>query len=97
MSGRSGETDVFLDLVDEFCSGLIDEVGFERLESILLASREARDDFAEYVAHHAMIRATLGSRRAAGGARKQIDAFEIVFSLEGPSRSAPPIDGGQAS
>jgi hypothetical protein len=79
MSGRSGATDAILDLVDEFCSGLIDEVEFERLESILLASREARDDFAEYVAHHAMIRVALGSRRAA-------DCRGTLERLRRPSR-----------
>jgi hypothetical protein len=69
MKGRSGATSGFLDLVDEFCSGLIDELGFQCLESILLASREARGDFAEYVSQHAMIQVTLRSCRARGGAR----------------------------
>jgi hypothetical protein len=96
MGGRSGATGGFLDLVDEFCSDLIDEVRFRCLESVLLANREARVDFAEYVAHHAMIQATVQSRRATGGVRKPIDTFEVGLPPDGLPLPEPPAEGGEA-
>jgi hypothetical protein len=71
MSGRIDPSAEFLDLVDGFCSGVIDELGFDRLEAILLASRGARHDFAAYFHHHAMIHIAFRAYRATRTARKQ--------------------------
>jgi hypothetical protein len=63
-NGTPHLTEEFLDLVDNYCSGLIDEVGFRRLEAILLASNEARQYFAEYYHFHSMATLAIRSSRA---------------------------------
>jgi hypothetical protein len=55
VSGGNHLSEEFLDLVDEYCSGLIDEVGLHCLEAILLASHEARHHFAEYYCNHILL------------------------------------------
>ena len=54
----------FLNLVDDCCSGLIDESGFHRLEAHLLERAEARRHFAEYFHHHTEIHFAVRAGRA---------------------------------
>jgi hypothetical protein len=64
-SGQGQLPDDFLDLVDLYCSGLIDQEGFHRLESMLLDSRAARDHFVAYFHHHTEIQFAIRAGRAA--------------------------------
>ena len=43
------------DLINEYCSDLIDEAGIRRLEALLLESEAARRFFADYFQHHTEI------------------------------------------
>jgi hypothetical protein len=63
--GRSELPAEFFDLVDEYCSGLIDESGIGRLETYLLDSAAARRHFAEYLHHDVEIRFAVRAGRAA--------------------------------
>jgi hypothetical protein len=53
-----------LDLVDLYCSGLIDENGFHRLEEFLLESEAARRHFVAYFHHHTEIQFAVRAGRA---------------------------------
>ena len=50
--GRGDLPAEFFDLVDEYCSGLLDGPGIGRLEAYLLADARARRHFARYFQHH---------------------------------------------
>ena len=63
--GRGELPAEFLDLVDDYCSGLIDETGVRRLEADLLESAEARRHFAEYFHHHTEIQFAVRAGQAA--------------------------------
>lgn len=64
----------FLDLVDEYCSGVIDEAGAARLEHYLLGSGEARRHFAEYFLHHTEIHFAIRADRAVGAVLERLAA-----------------------
>jgi ferric-dicitrate binding protein FerR (iron transport regulator) len=70
--GRGDLPAEFLDLVDAYCSGLIDEPGVGRLESYLLARPEARRHFAEYFQHHTEIHFAVRAGRAAGAVLERL-------------------------
>jgi hypothetical protein len=55
----------YLDLVDLYCSGLIDDAGLRRLEAILLADAGARRHFVDYFHHHTEIQFAIRAGRAA--------------------------------
>jgi hypothetical protein len=63
--GRGELPAEFFDLVDEYCSGLIDESGVGRLEAQLLGSLAARRHFVEYFHHHTEIHFEVRAGRAA--------------------------------
>ncbi|WP_435011553.1 FecR domain-containing protein [Tundrisphaera lichenicola] len=56
------------DLIDEYCSDLIDEAGLAELEAGLRSSESARLYFAEYVQLHAELGFSARARRAASSA-----------------------------
>jgi hypothetical protein len=62
----------FSELVDQYCSDLIDEPGLRRLETYLLDSVEARRDFADYFQHHTEIHFAVRARRAADAVVEQL-------------------------
>jgi hypothetical protein len=55
----------YLDLVDGYCAGLIDDDGVRRLEAFLLESEAARRDFVAYFHHHTEIQFAVRAGRAA--------------------------------
>jgi hypothetical protein len=66
----------FLDLVDLYCSGLIDDAGVEHLETILLASEPARVHFAAYMHHHTEIHFAVRAGRAADSVLSRLSRAE---------------------
>ena len=60
------------DLVDEYCSDIIDEPGIRRLEALLLESEASRRFFADYFQHHTEIQFAVRARRAADAVVKQL-------------------------
>ena len=72
--GRGDLPAEFLDLVDDYCSGLIDEAGVGRLEALLLGSHEARRHFAEYFQHHTEIHFAIRASRATGAVLERLAA-----------------------
>jgi hypothetical protein len=85
MSGRSELPDEFMDLVDLYCSGLIDETGLVRLEAILLGSERARRDFVAYLHHHAEIHFAIRAGRAADSVLTRLSS---AAGRRGPRRLA---------
>ncbi len=71
-TGQGQLPDDFLELVDLYCAGLIDEQGFHRLESMLLDSPAARDHFVAYFHHHTEIQFAIRAGRAADAVLEQI-------------------------
>jgi hypothetical protein len=63
--GRGELTAEFLDLVDEYCSGLIDDAGMQRLEREMAGSAAVRRYFVEYFQHHTEIHFAVRASRAA--------------------------------
>jgi hypothetical protein len=63
--GRGDLPAEFLDLVDDYCSGLIDEARVRRLEAYLLGDAAARGYFAEYFHHHTELHFAVRAGRAA--------------------------------
>ncbi len=62
----------YLDLVDLYCSGLIDDQDFHRLQAILLESDVARRHFVDYFQHHTEIQFAIRSGRAADAVLDQL-------------------------
>ena len=65
MSGPSALSAEFLELVDAYCSGSIDDDGVSRLEKALLESASARRYFVEYFHHHTEIQFAVRAGHAA--------------------------------
>jgi hypothetical protein len=74
----------FLDLVDAYCTGSIDDEGVGRLERFLLESTAARRHFVEYFHHHTEIQFAV---RAGHAARAVLDR------LENKAVASSPISG----
>jgi hypothetical protein len=71
--GARGELPAeFRDLVDAYCSGLLDETGQRRLESYLLSSGDARREFVAYFQMHTELTFAVRARRAASAALEQV-------------------------
>jgi hypothetical protein len=64
MSAPTELPDDFIDLVDCYCSELIDEREFQQLEAYLLGSDAARRYFVEYFHHHTEIHFAIRAKRA---------------------------------
>jgi hypothetical protein len=72
---RQGELpDGYRDLVDDYCSGLIDEAGLRRLETILLDSEAARRHFVAYFHHHTEMQFAIRAGHAAEQALERLAA-----------------------
>jgi hypothetical protein len=72
--------DGFLDLLDLYCSELIDQDKLRRLEAILVEDERASRYFVEYFHHHTEIHFAVRARRAADAVFEQI-----------ATRTAPPL------
>jgi hypothetical protein len=78
----------FVDLVDAYCSGLIDDDGIHRLEAILLESDSARRHFALYFHHHTEIQFAVRATHAADAALDRLARLSVVPECPaGPVRS----------
>ena len=62
----------YLDLVDLYCSGLIDDLDFHRLEAMLLEHEGARRHFVDYFQHHTEIQFAIRASRAADAVLDQL-------------------------
>ncbi len=62
----------YFDLVDLYCSGLIDDQDFHRLEAILLENDNARRHFVDYFQHHTEIQFAIRAGRAADAILDQL-------------------------
>ena len=85
MSAESELTGEFVDLLDAYCSGLIDDDGIRRLEAMLLASAPARRHFVEYFHHHTEIQFAVRATRAADAALDRL----ARLSVAPPARARP--------
>jgi hypothetical protein len=66
------QSDEFFDLVDRYCSDLIDEDELTRLEAILLGSEPARQQFVAYFHHHTEIQFAVRAGQAANAVLGQL-------------------------
>jgi hypothetical protein len=71
-TGQGQLPEGFRDLVDLYCSGLIGDEGFHRLESMLLDSPAAREHFVAYFHHHTEIQFAIRAGRAADAVLDQL-------------------------
>jgi hypothetical protein len=78
--------DVFRDLVDEYCSNVLDEPGHRRLESYLLASAEARAEFVSYFQAHTELEFAIRSRLAAAAVLNRVAETKAP---ESPRKARP--------
>ena len=85
--------DDFLDLVDAYCSGLIDDDGIHRLEAILLGSDPARRHFARYFHHHTEIQFAVRATHAADAALDRLAGLSVVPAGQARGRSVPGCRG----
>ncbi len=88
MNGQSGLAREFLELVDAYCSGHIDETGFHRLEAMLLDSEAARHHFVEYFHHHTEIQFAIRAGHATDSVLDQLTCCPDASS--GPARPTKP-------
>ena len=72
MSDRGDLPDDFRDLVDLYCSNLLDEPGLRRLESYLLVHAEARAEFVSYFQSHTELEFAIRSRLAAAAVLNRV-------------------------
>jgi hypothetical protein len=86
MSGRGELPGDFFDLVDAYCTGLIDECEFRRLESQLLESSEARRYFVEYFQHHTEIQFAVRAAHAADSVFNELSARRLTTRRSPPGR-----------
>ncbi len=81
MTDPGTPSDELIDLVDRYCSNLIDEHELERFEAVLLEDEGARRYFVEYFHHHTEIqfavRASQGGRRDSGTALRAGSAIAV--------------------
>ncbi len=98
MNGQSDPDGDFSELVDAYCSGLIDDDGVRRLEAILLADAQRRRDFTRYFHHHTEIQFAVRAGHAtdaaldrlsrfAGGRSRPTRMARFWLPRPGPSRS----------
>lgn len=81
----SGE---FLELVDAYCSGVIDDEEIGRLERTLLESDAARRHFVEYFHHHTEIQFAVRAGHAAQAALDRLESKAAAPQL--PTRGFRP-------
>src|SRR5262245_29994097 len=72
MIGPGGLGPEFRDLVDDYCSGLLDDDGQRRLEACLLESAAARREFVAYFQMHTELQFAVRARTAASAALEQV-------------------------
>jgi hypothetical protein len=80
MNGQSELPGDFHNLVDAYCSGLIDDDGIQRLETILLESSSARRHFVDYFHHHTEIQFAVRAGHAADAALDRLARFTHASS-----------------
>jgi hypothetical protein len=72
MTDRNELPDEYLDLLDDYCSGEIDEEGVRRLEAFLLGSPAARQRFVAYFQLHTDLQFAVRAGRAASAVLGQV-------------------------
>jgi hypothetical protein len=88
MNGQSELPDELLELVDAYCSGLIDDLGVGRLERALLESAAARRHFVEYFHHHTEIQFAVRAGHAAQAVLDRLESKAVASSV--PAREMRP-------
>jgi hypothetical protein len=83
MNRRSELPDDFLELVDAYCSGSIDDQAINRLERALLESTAARRHFVEYFHHHTEIQFAVRAGHSAQAALDRLENKGVALSLPG--------------
>jgi hypothetical protein len=81
--------DDFDDLVDRYCSGVIDDDEFRRLEAYLLDDSDRRRYFVEYFHHHTQIHFAIRAKRAMGAVLEQLHQTALVPAAAADGRRAP--------
>jgi hypothetical protein len=76
--GRGDLPAEFFDLVDAYCSGLLDDAGAARLESYLLGSPEARRHFVAYFQHHTELHFAVRAGRAVDAVLERLASEDRV-------------------
>ncbi len=71
---RPEVSDRLRDLVDDYCSDLLDEIAFGELEALLAARPSARVYFAEYCQIHAELGFSTRAKRAASAALSRLES-----------------------
>jgi ferric-dicitrate binding protein FerR (iron transport regulator) len=72
MNGREDLPGDVRDLLDAYCSGLIDDAGVARLEDILRQDARARREFVEYFHLHTELQFAIRARRATAEVLEQV-------------------------
>jgi hypothetical protein len=90
MTGRDDLPDEFLDLVDGYCAGRLDDRSLRALESYLLASPEARRAFVAYFQMHAELEFAVRARNAASAALEQVAGGMASYGGDEPGSVGPP-------
>jgi hypothetical protein len=93
--GRGELPAEFLDLVDDYCSGLIDESGVRRLEAFLLERAAARRHFTEYFHHHTEIHFAVRAGRAAEAVLERLELDGDGSRPAAESRRSGPLRFGR--
>jgi hypothetical protein len=91
MSVPSELADDFLELVDRYCSGIIDDCEFHRLEAHLLHDEDARRYFLEYIHHHTQIHFAIRANRATTAVLDQIGKSSTLPRTPGFGRRASSV------
>ncbi len=89
MSDRKRSPDEFLNRVDRYCAGLIDDEELRRLEAHLLAHDEARREFVAYFQMHTDLEFAIRARNAASAVLERMD-FEGARAMVAPDQTGPP-------
>src|SRR5262249_50863661 len=87
MTDRGERPEDFRDLIDDYCSGQIDEDGVRRLEACLRSCGPARREFVAYFQMHTELQFMIRARRAAS-------AVLDLLAVEGERAAADPGSPG---
>jgi hypothetical protein len=80
MNGEEVLAREFLDLVDAYCSGPIDDAEFHRLQAMLLDSEDSRRYFVEYFHHHTELQFAVRAGHATDAVLDQLTCSPAISS-----------------
>jgi hypothetical protein len=83
MSGSHSLPREFHNLLDEYCSDLLDEPGLRRLEAYLLENEDAQREFVLYFQMHTDLEFTVRAQHAASAALEQVDHVSTAAPTRG--------------